>query len=128
MITEEEKERIRKEHRALLEKRQQELEHQVTAQEQSEHDKLVKDELETVIHEEEDKFYQDKPDYIKVKDRQGNIRWMLKSEFDQKRYRKHKVRKKRTHRSSKKILEKVSVVLIVLAMIVISIILYRSAT
>jgi adenine specific DNA methylase Mod len=128
LLTEEEKDRIRKEHRALLEKRQHELEQQVTAREQSEHEKETQGEAEEVVRAEEDKFYANKPDYVKVRDHQGNVRWMPKSEFEQKRYRKVKVRKKRTHRGSRRILERISVVLIVLAMIVIAIIAYRAVS
>ena len=128
MLTEEDKERIRKEHRTLLEKRQHELEGQVAEQEMTQHSKLTDEEVSEIQREEEDKFYTNKPEYVKVKDRHGNVRWMLKSEFEQKRYKKYRVRKKRTHRTSKKILERLSVVLIILAMIVIAIVAYRIVT
>lgn len=128
MLTEEEKERIRQEHRSVLERRHRDLEQQVTKREAEGSDKTVKDETAAIISEEEDKFYRDKPDYIKVKDRNGNIRWMLKSEFERKRYRKYKVRKKRTHRTSKKILERLSVLLIIVAMIIIALIAYKAVS
>jgi hypothetical protein len=128
LLTEEEKGRIRREHRSLLEKRQHDLENQVFQKEQTERDKAVEEETQAIIREEEDKFYQDKPEYVKVKDRNGNVRWILKSEYEQKKYRKYKVRKKRTHRSSKKLLERLSVLLIIVAMIIIAIIAYRAVT
>ena len=128
MLTEEDKTQIRKEHRALLEKRMHETEDIVTDQEMVEHSKIIDDEVKEIQREEEDRFYADKPDYVKVKDRQGNARWMLKSEFEQKRYRKYRVRKKRTHRKSKRVLERLSVVLIILAMIIIAVVAYRIVT
>lgn len=91
-------------------------------------DKSVAEETNAILREEEAKFYSDKPDYIKVKDRHGNVRWMLRSEFEQKRFQKYKVKKKRKHRSSRKLLERLSVILIILAMIIIAIVAFRTVT
>ncbi len=128
LLQEKEKERIRHEHRALLEKQQHELEGKVAEQQHLAHEDSVHEERESIVREEEEKFYQDKPDYISVKDKNGNIRWMLKSEFSKKRFRKHKIKKKRTHRKSRRILERLSVVFIIIAMVIIAIIAYRSVT
>jgi hypothetical protein len=128
LLTEEEKERIRKDHRAQLEKKHRDIEGRVVEQEQMTVDKAVEDEIAAIHREEEDRFYKDKPDYVKVKDRYGNVRWMTKSEFEEKRYRKYKVRKKRKHRSSRKILERLSVILIIVAMIIIAIVAYRAVS
>ena len=126
LLPEEEKERIRREHRAMLEKQQHELEGKVAEKQHLAHEDSVQEEREAIVREEEEKFYQDKPEYIRVKDKNGDIRWMLKSEFSKKRYRKHKIKKKRTHRKSKRLLERLSVVLIIIAMLIIAIIAYRS--
>ena len=128
MLTEEEKEQIRKDHRAQLVKKHKDIEGQIVEQQQVTTDKAIEEEIAAIHREEEDKFYQEKPDYIKVKDRYGNARWMTKSEFKEKRYRKYKVRKKRKHRSSKKILERLSVVIIIVAMIIIAIVAYRAVS
>jgi len=127
LLTEEEKERIRQEHRILLAKRMQ-LQGEPVSSEPVETDRSDAEETNAILREEEDKFYGDKPDYVKVKDRHGNVRWMLRSEFEQKRFRKYKVRKKRKHRSTRKLLERLSVILIILAMIIITIVALRTVT
>ncbi len=112
----------------MLEKQQHELEGKVVEQIDQAHEDSVQEAREAIIREEEEKFFQGKPDYVQVKDKNGNTRWMLKSEFNKKSYRKHKIRKKRTHRKSRRVLERLSVVLIIVAMIIIAIIAYRSVT
>lgn len=118
MLTEEEKNRIRQEHWDFLERRHLELTKRLEAGERIRREREYSEEMMRIKEEIEDEVYKDNPDYIKYVSHSGTTKWILREDFEKKRYRRRKIRKKHKSSLKRKLLEKGSMALIIVLMLV----------
>jgi len=125
MLSPQEKERIEKEHIALLEKRHQELVKKMEEEEYQKRRSAEEIDLAKIRRQEEEAFYAGNPNYVKYIDHTGQSRWITREEFDKKKYRRKKVRRRHERSLSKKLWERFSIVLIVLGMVLVIIFAFK---
>ena len=125
MLTEQEKKRIKSDHKAFLEKRHLDIVKKLEEEERRKTRSKQDKELERIRQEEEETYYGDNPNYVKYTGSDGTPQWVNREEFEQKKYRKRRVRKKHERSWNKKLWEKTSVFVIVIAMILIIVLAFK---
>lgn len=125
MLTEEKKEEIRQQNIAYLEKKHNELIRRMEAENSRRLESEKDRELERLRREEEDVFYANNPDYVKYTSSDGSTRWITREEFERKKYRRRKVRKRHDHSIYRKIWERSSIVIIIIGMIAVIVIAFK---
>lgn len=119
MLTEEAKYRIKQDHIEFLERRHKELVRRLEREKKEREEAEKRREIERIRQEEEDAFYDDNPNYVKYTGNDGRIKWVTREEFQRKRYRKRRVRKKHRRSFTKTLWNNISVILIVVCMLLI---------
>lgn len=119
MLSEETKERIKREHIEFLEKRHAELVRRLDTEEKQRQEELRQLEIEKIKQAEEDALYADNPNFVKYFSRDGKTKWVTREEFNRRRYHKKRVRKKHKPSWTKQVWNKASVILIVVSMILV---------
>lgn len=117
MLTKEAKQRIKQEHIEFLERRHKELTKRLNREENERIEAERRFEIERLRQEEEDAFYRDNPNYVKYTGHDGKTKWVTREEFERKRYRKRRVRKKHHRSFTKTLWNNISVILIVVCML-----------
>ncbi|MBL7191609.1 hypothetical protein ISS30_07915 [bacterium] len=125
MLTEQEKNRIKQEHCDYLERRHQELIRRIEDEKNIQREKELQEEYERIREEEEDKLYQDNSDYVKYISHDGKPKWILREDFEKKRYKRRRVRKKHKRSLKKTLIVKGSTIFIILIMIITAVLAFR---